>query len=305
MIVNVYPVGTISYNHEGKEISEMFDMHNSGAIAFSDDKKPIKDSGLMIRALQYVQGFGGLIMSHPNDTSISHNGMMNESNTSTMLGLVGIPEIAEEIMVERDLALTAYTNGKLHFSTISTAKSVALIRAAKKKGLKITAEISANNLVLDDTSVESFDSNFKLEPPLRNKKDIKALIKGVKDGTIDTICSDHCPEDVEEKDRYFQDATPGIIGLETCFSLILSALGEDVSIDEIVKIMSTNPREILGLPLPTINVNERVELTLFDPKLKWTYNKVYSKSKNTPFLEQELMGRAIAIFNGDQVADCN
>ncbi|NQY66670.1 MAG: dihydroorotase [Flavobacteriales bacterium] len=307
MIVQVYPVGALSDELKGKDISEMYDMHKSGAIAFSDDKLPIKESGLMIRSLQYVQGFGGLIISYPDDTSISNGGKMNESMASTSLGLKGIPSIAEEVMIERDLALIEYTQGRMHFSTISTAKSVALIKAAKKKGLKVTAEVSINNLTFDDSSIESFDSNYKVVPPLRGKKDITALLKGIKEGTIDTICSDHCPEDVEEKDKDFQDAAPGMIGLETSYPLINKALSDKTDLAEIVRIMATNPREVLGIEVPTIDINQKAELTLFDPKLKWTYAKdgIVSKSKNHPLVNSEMIGKPIAIFNRNKHTDCN
>nr|MBA3972228.1 dihydroorotase [Bacteroidota bacterium] len=206
-IIDVYPIGTLSYKQEGEDISEMYDMQQAGAVAFSDDKKPIKNAGLLMRALLYSQNFNGLIITHCDEKSISNDGNMNEGITSTSLGLKGIPALAEELMVNRNIFLSEYTNAPIHLANVSTKKSVELIRDAKEKGLKITASVNAYNIALDDSSLKGFDSNYKLNPPLRTKEDIEALKKGISDGTIDAISSDHRPQDIESKDVEFDHAS--------------------------------------------------------------------------------------------------
>ncbi|MBC7864359.1 MAG: dihydroorotase, partial [Bacteroidia bacterium] len=214
-IVDVFPVGCISHNYEGKDLAEMHDMKMAGAVAFSDDKKAIKDAGLVLRALQYSHNIGSFIITHCDDASISHGGQMNEGENSTALGLKGMPGLAEELMLERNLSILAYAGGKLHIPTVSTKNSVEMIRLAKAKGLNVTAGVAAVNLFLEDSALNDFDSNLKVNPPLRTKEEIEALKKGLASGVIDVIVSDHSPEDIESKDLEFDYASFGMIGLET------------------------------------------------------------------------------------------
>ncbi len=304
-LVDVHPVGALSHNLEGKDISEMYDMHQSGAIAFSDDKKPVKDAGLLTRALLYAKNFGGLIITHCDERSISLDGKMNEGVSSTGLGLKGIPALAEELMVARNIFLAEYTEARIHFSSISTQGAVDLVREAKKKKLKVTASVNAHHLALDDSKLAGFDTNYKVNPPLRTKSDIGALQKALADGIIDVIVSDHSPEDSETKVTEFDHAAFGMTGLETIFALANMNKGKMKLADVVAKI-STNPRRILGLPVPKIKAGEEANLTLFDPDMSWTLTeeKLLSKSKNTPFLGAKLKGKALAVINKGEFLRC-
>ncbi|MBL4734412.1 MAG: dihydroorotase [Flavobacteriales bacterium] len=304
-VVDVHPIGALSKHLKGKEMTEMYDMSLSGAVAFSDEKNPISDAGILSRALLYVNGFNGLVISHSQDKSITLEGQMNEGETSTSLGLNGMPALAEEIMITRDIYLAEYTNSRLHFATVSTGKSVDIIRNAKKKGIKVTAEVAAHQIGLDDSSLLDFNSNYKVNPPLRGKKDIAALKKGLSDGTIDAICSDHCPEDVETKNREFDIASFGAIGLETAYAVANTHSG--LSPDEIVARMSLSPREILGIDIPLIKNGEKANITIFDPKLKWTFTSgdIKSKSANSPFIGASFIGKAVGVFNNNKYVSVN
>ncbi|MBL4670292.1 MAG: dihydroorotase [Flavobacteriales bacterium] len=300
-IVNALPAGSLSHNCEGKEIAEMYDMHSAGAIAFTDNKKSISKSSLLNRALLYSQSFNGLIIDFPNDKELSNGGQMNEGVVSTQLGLKGIPALAEELMVNRDIYLAEYCNSRIHLSNISTKKSVTLIREAKKKGLRITADVNSYHLLLDETELLNFDNNCKVTPPLRTKEDIKALIAGVKDGTIDVICSDHTPEDIENKQCEFDHAAFGMINLQTSFAAA-NTNGKIVLEDLITKITSA-PREILGLNVLEIKEGEQANITLFNPTEKWSLKKeaIVSKAKNTPLIGRELTGRVYGVINNNQM----
>jgi len=304
-LIDVHPIGALSYGLEGKEITEMYDMHQSGAVAFSDEKQAVSNAGLMLRGLLYVNGFNGLIISHSEDHDITLDGKMNEGETSTSLGLNGMPAIAEEIMVARNIELTDYAKSRLHISVVSTAKSVNLVREAKKKGIQVTVEVTANHLALDDSVLEGFDSNFKLNPPLRTQNDVKALKKGLADGTIDVICSDHSPEDEEEKKREFDQAAFGAIGLETAFAAANTHSG--LSVDLLIRKFALNPRKILNLPIPTVNTGENANLTLFDPTKKWTFtaSDIKSKSNNSPFVDAEFRGKALGVYNNGKFEVAN
>ena len=300
-IVDVYPIGTVSFRQEGKDISEMYDMQQAGAVAFSDDKKSISDAGLLMRALLYSQNFGSLIITHCDEKSISLDGKMNEGITSTMLGLKGIPALAEELMVARNISLAEYTEAPMHISNISTQKSVSLIKQAKAKGVKITASINAYNIALDDKILMEFDSNYKLNPPLRGKIDMEALRNGLADGTIDAITSDHRPQDIESKAIEFDYASNGMIGLESAFGLINSNKGK-IKLETIIKTITTNPRTILKLELPKIVEGEQANITLFDPDAEWIFDKksIHSKSANTPFIGTKFKGKVIGVINKNQ-----
>ena len=297
-LVTVHAAGALSVNIEGKDLSEMYDMHSSGALAFTDDKKAVQDSGLMLRALMYAKNFNGLVMSFSDDKHVSSKGQVNESESAINLGLKGIPSLAEELMLNRDIFLNEYAGGKIHFSSISTAKSVDLIRNAKAKGMKVTCDVAAHNILLDDSFLEEFDANYKVKPPLRTKDDIKALIDGLKDGTIDSITSDHTPEDVENKKKEFDLASFGMIGLETAFAVANTALQKTMA-DKVIERFTVGPRKALGLSTPAIKEGEKANLTLFNPDEEWTVENKHlaSKSKNSPFVGMKLKGRVKAVFN--------
>ena len=300
-IVDVYPTGSLSVNQKGVDITEMYDMHLAGAIAFSDDKKPVENAGLLTRSLLYAQNFDGLIMTHCDEKTISQGGKMNEGVTSVELGLKGIPALAEELMISRNIFIAEYTNAPLHILNVSTEKSVALIKQAKAKGLKITASVNAYNIALDESVLKEFDSNYKLNPPLRSKKDIKALLKGIEDKTIDVITSDHRPQDIESKDIEFDEASNGMIGLETCFAIINSSK-DHVKLERIIETLTTNPRTILKLQQPKIEEGEQANITLFDPETEWVLEKknIISKSANTPLIGTKFKGKVIGVINNKQ-----
>lgn len=297
-IVNVHPLGAVSENGEGKDLAEMYDMHSAGAIAFCDGLKPSSNAGMVERSLLYVKAFDGLIMNHPEEKSISKNGAMNEGVVSTKLGLPGAPALAEEISVNRDIYILEYTESKLHLLDISLKRSVELIRNAKKKGLKISSSVNAYNLMLDETAVGSYNTNCKVNPHLRSKEDIAALVKGIADGTIDTITSAHQPHDEECKKLEFDKADFGMIGLETCFAVANTALKGKVELSKIIETFANNPRRVLGIE-NKIAEGAEADLTLFNPELKWTFaeSDIKSKSKNTPFVGTNFIGKSLGVIN--------
>jgi dihydroorotase len=298
-LVDIYPLGTISYKREGKDMAEMYDMFLSGARAFTDGNKPVQDAGLMERALLYAHGFGALIFSYPEDTAIAGKAKMNEGNMSTILGMKGIPALAEELVVARDLYLSEYTASPIHFSTISTERSVELIREAKRKGIPVTCDVTAHHLILTDEAVAGFDSLYKVKPPLRTQKDIDALIAGLTDGTIDAIVSQHTPHEVEFKNVEFEIAEYGINGYQTAFSLAIQA---GLPVELIIEKLAINPRRILKLTVPTIAEGQAANLIVFDAAAEWEYTRAnnYSKSYNSPFIGQNLKGRVLLTCNNSQ-----
>jgi dihydroorotase len=287
---------------EGNDLVEMHDMNSVNCRTFTDDKKSLQRNEVMKLALLYSKDFDGLIINYPNDKSIFNNGKMNEGITSTNLGLKGISNIAEEIMVDRDLNLAKYTGGNLHLSYISAKESINKIKISKKEGVNITADVSINNLVMTDEKVKTFDTRYKVLPPLRTKKDNTALIKGLKNGTIDVICSDHSPEDEENKKTEFDNASFGILGLETLFGLAVKHLSKDLKIEEIIEKISSNPRRIALKEELKIEEGEKANITLFNPDVEWKVTKkdIKSKSNNTPFIGEQLKGKALAIYNNNQ-----
>lgn len=293
--VDVFPIGALSNKMEGNDLAELFDMHQSGAIAFTDLKNTNNNAGLLLRGLQYVKTFDGLIIVFCDDKTISASGQMNESTTSTALGLKGIPALAEELMVARNISIAEYTDAKIHLAGISTAKSVELIRKAKARKINVTASVNAYNIVMDDSLLKSFDTNYKVNPPLRSKADCEALKKGLIDGTIDCITSDHTPENIENKNVEFDFAAEGMIGLETMFGMLSNKLETNVLIEKI----AINPRKILGLEIPSIHENTKANLTLFNTTEEWVVEakNLKSKSKNTPLIGQQLKGKALRIIN--------
>lgn len=300
--VTFYPIGAISAHAEGKDLAELYDMHTAGAVAFSDGSRPLQDAGLLLRALQYAQAFDGLIMNWPYHKSIAGGGQMHEGVLSTMLGMKGIPALAEEITVQRDLSLLAYSGGRLHLHLLSTRKGVELVRAAKTAGLPVTASVAAANLCFTDEQLAEFDSNWKVLPPLRDDNHREALLEGLADGTIDFICSNHIPWDTEAKNLEFPFAEFGMIGLETAFALCRTYLQDRLSVEMLVQKWALGPRRALGLPAPEIKPGAPAELTIFDPEFAWTLTvqHIRSKSQNTPFLGRAFKGRVLGIFNRGQ-----
>jgi dihydroorotase len=298
--VHCYPIGAVSQGCEGKDMAELFDMHAAGAVAFSDGKRAVQDAGLLLRALQYAKAFNGLIINVPHHKTIAAGGQMHEGLMSTSLGLKGLPALAEELMVQRDLSLLEYSGGRLHIHLISTAKSVALVRAAKKAGLPVTCSVAVANLCFTDGKMADFDSNWKVVPPLRGDSDVKALLEGLMDGTIDFICSNHTPWHEEAKNLEFTYADFGMIGLETTFALCQTFLSNTLSIRDLVEKLSLAPRRVLGLDVPQITVGQRAEITVFDPDAEWVLEAkdIRSKSKNTPFIGQTFKGRVLGVFSG-------
>jgi len=299
-LVDIYPLGTISHKCEGKDLAEMFDMHQSGAKAFTDGKHPVQDAGLMERALLYAQGFEGLVFSYPEDKAIAGKAKVHEGEISTLLGMKGIPALAEELMIARDLYLAEYTGSKIHFSTVSTRQSVDLIRQAKQKGLKVTCDVAAHHLVLTHDALLGFDSQYKVKPPLRTPDDVNALIGGLNDGTIDAIVSQHTPHEVEFKDVEFEVAEFGIIGLQTALSLVLKA---GLTVETVVKKMAIAPRNILDVEVPVITEGKKANLVIFDVNEQWTFTKQnnLSKSYNSPFINEQLTGKVLLTCNNNQV----
>lgn len=297
--VNIHPIGTISQNAEGKVLSEMYDMAQSGAKAFSDGKRSVQSPGLLLKSLQYVAAIDGTIIQIPDDASISASGLMNEGVMSTRMGLPGKPAIAEELMVARDIELLQYTGSKLHITALSTEKSIALVAAAKSKGLRLTCSVTPFHYFFNDEDLSGYDTNLKVNPPLRSRKDMEAVRKAVQDGTIDCIASHHMPEHWDDKTCEFEYAKNGMIGLETLFG----AINDEVHIDTLIQQLTTNPRNIFGISVPVIETGKAACLTLFDPSLSFVFEEsmIRSMSRNTPFVGKTLMGKVYGIINGSNV----
>jgi dihydroorotase len=295
----LYPIAALTRRSEGIEMAELYDMQQSGAIAFGDYNKPIENDKLMKIALLYAQNFDGLVLSFPKNNVIAGEGIANEGVNSTKLGIKGIPALAEHIQIARDLFLLEYTGGKLHIPTISTTKSLALIKDAKKKGLQVSCSVAAHHLVLTDDELHGFNSNFKTNPPLRTKEDIKALQKGVKSGVIDIITSDHNPIDIEHKKVEFGEAKDGVIGLESTFGAINSVL----DLDDFIDCLTTKPKEIFGLKNHTITEKNIADITLFNPTQEKVFTKenILSTSKNSAFINKKLKGVVYGVFANNQL----
>ncbi len=298
-LVDVLPVGAISQNREAKELAELFDMQQAGAVAFSDGDRALQDDGFMSRALQYAKGFDALLMVYPENKSIAGKSQINESKTSVLLGMKGLPALAEEMHIARDIFLATYNETKIHISNISTAGSVALIRKAKKDGVQVSCDVTAHHLVFTEELLADFDSNYKVKPPLRSKADVKALIAGLKDGTIDAVTSQHRPEEIEFKNVEFEIAHYGIIALQTVLPLLLR-VGLDASL--IAEKLAINPRKLLNLAVPVIAEGEQANFTVINPTEKWLYNAKsnFSKSANSPLLGSELTGKVMLVCNNGQ-----
>ncbi|MBC7721864.1 MAG: dihydroorotase [Pedobacter sp.] len=300
--ITIQPLGAVTKQIEGKELAEMYDMTNSGAVAFSDGLNPIQSSGLLLKALQYIKAFNGVIIQVPNDKSISAFGLINEGITSTQLGLPGIPTLAEELMVARDIELLKYTESKLHITGISTAKSVALIEQAKADGLQITCSVTPYHLFFCDEDLADYDTNLKTNPPLRSRTDMMALRQAVVDGKIDCIASHHLPQNWDSKTCEFEYAKYGMIGLQTSYAIINQLLPQ-LSNQQLVNLFSNNARNIFGLQPSSIAEGAVAELTLFkrDDTTLLTKNTNKSRSANSPLFNQPLQGKVIGIIHKSQL----
>lgn len=298
-----YPIGALSVHAEGKDLAELYDMHTAGAVAFSDGNRSVQDAGLLLRALQYAKAFNGLIINWPHHKTIAGGGQMHEGVLSTMLGLKGIPALAEEISVQRDLSLLAYSGGRLHLHLLSTRKGVELVRAAKAAGWPVTAAAAVANLCFTDEQLAEFDTNWKVLPPLRDNDHREALLEGLADGTIDFICTNHTPWDTEAKNLEFPFAEFGMTGLETAFALCRTYLRDQLTVEMLVQKWALAPRRALGLPVPAIEPGAYAELTVFDPEASWTFTEqhIRSRSHNTPFVGQEFKGRVLGIASKGRV----
>jgi dihydroorotase len=295
----LYPIAALTKQSEGIEMAELYDMQQSGSIAFGDYKKPVENDNLMKVSLLYAQNFNGLVLSFPKNKAIAGEGIAHEGVNSTKLGLKGIPALAEELQVARDLFLLEYTGGKLHIPTISTAKSVALIKDAKKKGLDVSCSVAVHHLILTDDELHEFDSNFKTNPPLRTNADCKALIKGIKSGVIDIITSDHNPIDIEHKKVEFSEAKDGTVGLESLFGAVNSIL----TVEEFIENITSKPRSVFGIKTTYIAEGEMADISLFNPEQTYTFTKehILSISKNSPFINTQLNGKVYGIFSNNQL----
>jgi len=295
---DLFPIGALTKNSEGSDLAELFDMKNSGAVAFGDYNKSLSNANLLKIALQYVQDFDGLVITYSQDSNIKGAGVANEGIVSTRLGLKGIPALAEELQISRNLFILEYTGGKLHIPTISTAKSAQLIKDAKAKGLNVTCSVAVHNLVLTDEKLDGFDTRYKVTPPLRSESDRKALVKAVKDDIIDMITSDHNPIDIEHKKMEFDMAKNGTIGLESAFGALTTVLPLDSIIEKLVA-----GKAIFNIENPEIKEGNKANITLFNPEEKWTFGKenILSKSKNSAFLGQSMKGKAYGIYNNQKL----
>ena len=294
----LFPIGALTKNSEGNELAELFDMKNAGAVAFGDYNKSLDNANLLKISLQYTQDFNGLVIAFCQDNTIKGKGLINEGLISTQLGLKGIASLAEELIISRNIFILEYTGGKLHIPTISSAKSVQLIKEAKAKGLQITCSVAVHNLILTDAVIEGFDTRFKVLPPLRTEEDRKALIAGILDNTIDCITSDHNPIDIEHKKMEFDLAKYGTIGLESAFGILLTILPLEVIIEKL-----TSGKSVFNLENHFITEGQKANITLFNPDGKSTFTEqnILSKSKNSAFLNQKLKGKVYGIYNQNRL----
>lgn len=298
--VNIHPIGALTRNLEGKELTEMYDMRDVGAIAFSDGYSPIQSAGILQKALEYTLAFDGVVIQLPDDKSIGRLGQMNEGVVSTRMGLQGKPAIAEELLVSRDIELARYTGAKIHFTGVTTQKSIALIREAKNEGLSITCSVTPYHLIFCDEDLTDYDTLLKVNPPLRTKADRDALKKAVWDGTVDFIASHHNPQDYDHKVCEFEKAAFGMETLEVVFS---AAMASGISAELFVRMQVENIRSVFNLQTPEISEGSPAVLTLFNPGQPMAYSEqhLYSKSKNNAFLNRQLSGKVFGIINKDRI----
>lgn len=302
-IVTVYPLGAVTKQTEGKELAEMYDMKAAGAVAFTDGFNPVQSAGLLLKALQYVRAFNGVILQIPDDKTIGTYGLMNEGIVSTQLGLPGKPVLAEEIQVARDIKLTRYAESQLHFTGVTSPKSIEYIKRGKEGGTGVSCSVTPAHLFFCDEDLRSYDTNLKLYPPLRTAAERDALKQAVLNGSVDCITSHHRPHEYDSKVCEFQEAKPGMIGLETCYGATGAALGTQLTPEKWVELISINPRRITGLQVPTIKEGAAANVTIFDPEATYVFQEtdIRSKSRNSAFIGKELKGKAVAVINNNQI----
>ena len=300
--VNIWPIGAMTRTLEGKDLAEMYDMRHSGAIAFSDGTSPVQSAGLLLKGLQYVKAFDGVIIQVPDDKTVGSNGLMNEGIISTRLGLPGKPMMAEELMVARDIKLARYAESKIHFTGVSSPRSLDYIRRAKDGGLKVSCSVTPYHLFFTDADLTDYDTNLKVFPPLRDKTSVMTLRAAVLDGTVDCIASHHLPHEYDSKVVEFEYARSGMTGLETAYAVTRTILPE-LSPERTVELLSDQPRRLFGMETPSIKEGQTSLLSLFDPGGTTTLQTgtTRSKSKNSPFLGRELKGQVIGILNGEKL----
>ncbi|WP_161889323.1 dihydroorotase [Pontibacter russatus] len=300
--VTLLPAAAITIGAQGKDLTEMIDLHQAGAIAFTDGARPLQGVDILLKALQYVQLFDGLLMNKPEHTRLTEHGQMHEGEASTRLGMKGIPSLAEEVMVTRDLQLLAYTGGRIHFSLLSTAAAIEAVRQAKAAGLHVTCDVASYQAAFTDDTIRPFDTNYKVAPPFRSETDVAAIKQGLQDGTIDALVSAHIPHDTEAKKLEFDLADFGIINLETAFAVANTTLTDVLSVEQLVEKFTSGPRRVLRLPEPVIAVGEAANLTLFNPGAAWTpiAAATESKSGNSPFFGQQLKGKVLGTIHKGQ-----
>jgi len=300
LTVNIHPIGAVTKNAEGKDLAEMYDMHQSGAIAFGDGTNSIQSAGILLKALQYVKSFDGTVIQVPEDKSIGANGLINEGIISTQLGLPGKPTIAEEILIARDIKLARYADSKLHFTGVSSAKSIEYIKRAKDGGINISCSVTPYHLFFTDKDMQGYDTNLKVNPPLRTANDREVLLKAVADGTVDCIASHHFPQNWDSKTCEFEYAKEGMIGLESLFGVMGNL---ELGTERIIELLAVNPRKIFGIALPEIKEGATACLTLFNTGEEYVFeeNMIRSKSKNSAFIGKKLKGKVIGIINKDTV----
>jgi dihydroorotase len=301
--VTLHPIGAVTKDAVGKDLAEMYDMQNAGAIAFGDGINCIQNSGLLVKALQYIKPFNGTIIQIPEDKSIGAYGLMNEGIISTRLGLPGKPAMAEELMVARDIKLTRYSNSKMHFTGITTAKSMEYIRRAKDAGIAISCSVTPYHLFFCDEDLQQYDTNLKVNPPIRVKQDRDALLNALLDGTVDCIASHHMPQHADSKICEFEYANPGMIGLETLFGVVWSLVNSQWSIEALIEKLTIAPRKLFSINIPEIKEGTIACLTLFNPATSYTFDEtmIQSKSKNSAFVGKQLKGKVVGIINKNQL----